>query len=439
MSAQTRSSEPVRLARADADLVRRDELLPGLATLLDPAAFLEALSRDLPDANPVAAEPLYLRYKPGTNCLVEYRVRAAGGREALLYAKTYGLDAASKLKKALRKPGVPGAFGVGRLVWEDRKTVVSFFPNDDRLEQLRGLTDEGKTRRLLGHVLPECPELREGRLAALRYKPERRYVARLTGTGGQGAALKLYTPGGYAQAERNALAFSETFKSTGPLRVARVLGRAEREGAIAFEWADGEPFEKTPTAGAAEKVGAALAELHAQGTRDLKYTTRQEEISSLNALAGAVSYTLPELLDGFYTLAARLSAQLLRERPLAVPIHGDFYDEQVLISASHVTILDLDRATLGDPATDLGNFAARLEYDALEGDLPGDLAANLEASLIAGYGGAGGDVLPEKVRLYKAVGLFRLAPEPFRSRRDGWAEKTGRILSRAAEVLEEGA
>lgn len=96
MSAQTRSSEPVRLARADADLVRRDELLPGLATLLDPAAFLEALSRDLPDANPVAAEPLYLRYKPGTNCLVEYRVRAAGGREALLYAKTYGLDAASK-------------------------------------------------------------------------------------------------------------------------------------------------------------------------------------------------------------------------------------------------------------------------------------------------------------------------------------------------------
>ena len=63
------------LSPADADLVRRDSALPGLATLLDPEAFLATLRQAMPAVGGVAASITYVRYKPGTSCLVGYRIQ----------------------------------------------------------------------------------------------------------------------------------------------------------------------------------------------------------------------------------------------------------------------------------------------------------------------------------------------------------------------------
>lgn len=42
------------------------------------------------------------------------------------------------------------------------------------------------------------------------------------------------------------------------------------------------------------------------------------------------------------------------------PIHRDFYPDQIVIDSSRVTICDLDLYRLGDPALDVGNFAAHV-------------------------------------------------------------------------------
>src|SRR5262245_9608618 len=101
------------LSPADAELVARDRGLPGLATLLDPDAFLEAVRKAAPGTCLESARLRYVRYKHGTNCLVAYRLDG-GGAPIDVYAKAHGLDAPEKLDKASERLGVVGALGRSR-------------------------------------------------------------------------------------------------------------------------------------------------------------------------------------------------------------------------------------------------------------------------------------------------------------------------------------
>src|SRR5262245_1026489 len=75
----------------DAILVARDRRLVGLALLLDDAAMTATLRSVAPSAGIESVEAHYLRYKPGTNCVCSYRVRA-DGVTTQLYAKAFAPD-----------------------------------------------------------------------------------------------------------------------------------------------------------------------------------------------------------------------------------------------------------------------------------------------------------------------------------------------------------
>lgn len=422
------------LTPADLDLVRKDRALPGLATLLDPDAFAAALAPHLSRTEPVTARSSYLRYKPGTNCLVSYRLQTPDA-EVIVHAKAHGPDTRDKIAKAKQKPETPGLLGAGRIFLEDENIVVSFFPNDAKLKSLPRIADTESRREVLRKLLPDSPELWDGALQTLRYKPERRYVARLLDDGESRVTLKTYTPEDYRAAEVNARAFAPG----GALRLARRLGRSARHNTVAFEWRRGLSLKTAlrdpgQDAGAVRTAGAALAGLHSQEGHGLEHPGREEEVDALiglhreiEFLCPALSGTMGELVE---PLVLRLSLQQFEHRP----IHGDFYDEQVLLSGEEATILDLDRATLGDPAADLGLFAAHLERDALRGELRVDQIEPLKAALIEGYRDAGGRVSGSQVDLYTIIGLLKLSPEPFRRRDPDWPEGIRAVLDRARDI-----
>src|SRR3989442_3500782 len=114
------------LSPPEADLVRRDGVLPGLATALDPDALLAALAPALPTADVRAASVRYVRYKPHTNCLVAYRLDLGGAESQTvdIHAKVHRLDAPEKLGKARQRAHVPRRLRVGRIVLQDRRLVV---------------------------------------------------------------------------------------------------------------------------------------------------------------------------------------------------------------------------------------------------------------------------------------------------------------------------
>src|SRR6185436_1142876 len=143
-------------------------------------------------------------------------------------------------------------------------------PNDSALKGLARVTDQQTREELFRGILPDRPDLWQGELEGLVYKPERRFVARLRGAGESLALVKVHALREYAGACDSA----GSFRSSGPLRVARRLGRSNHHHIVVHEWLSGEllrdrladeAFDLVSVA----QVGAALAELHRQSSKRL--------------------------------------------------------------------------------------------------------------------------------------------------------------------------
>jgi aminoglycoside phosphotransferase (APT) family kinase protein len=420
------------LSPADGDLVARDPGLPGLATLLDPDAFLEAVRQAAPGARLERARPRYVRYKRGTNCLVAYRLEGQGA-PIDVYAKAHGRDAPVKLDKAAERRGAVGALGCSRFAIADRGLVVSVFPNDSKLAALACLGDPTARRRLLSRILPRRQGLWDGALQTLRYKPERRYVARLAASDGEGVALKLYTDGSFAQVR----SIAKRYASRGRLRLPQRIGKRVRHAALALEWIEGESLPEAIAAGrgdACARVGEALAQLHADPGLELPLRSRQADAELATELAGSLATLWPPHGRRAAALAARIAADLPRDSGTCL-VHGDFYDRQVILCEDRVAILDLDRAVHASPFVDLGSFAARLLRHAALGELAASRVREALAGLLEGYQAASGARIPDGLAAYTALALLQLAAEPFREHAPEWPDRIAALLGCAEAVM----
>ncbi|WP_456429750.1 phosphotransferase [Rhodocaloribacter sp.] len=421
------------LTSHDFDLARRDTALPGLATLLDPEAFSEAIRRIAPAAG--SARPLYVRYKPGTNALFAFDLDVAG-ETVSVHAKAHRPADQVKFDKAAMRPAVPGPLGAGRLVLAPEGIVVSVFPNDAKLKSLERLADPERRRRLLARLFPGRPDLWDGNLECLRYKPERRYVACLRAGEARVAALKFFTGTGFASAHKRA----KTFTPSGPFRPVRVAASSSRHRILAFEWLPGRVLSEALATGAAargtlEHVGAALAHLHAVPGADLPMFTRREEAHVLRAVAESVAFLLPRSARRVRRLAERLIEALGRTPFECRALHGDFYAKQILVDGNETVFLDFDRSVRGDPATDPGTFLAHLERNRLRGELSEDAVEGACEALLEGYRREAPGLDERRVRPYTAAGLFQLTPHPFRFREPDWPARTEALLSRVEALL----
>lgn len=423
---------------ANAALVPRDPTLPGLATLLDPVAFTKALRLALPDVDVGEAQATYVRYKPGTNCVVAYQLTMAG-TALKIYAKTHRPDAHSKLQKARAHRSAPNLLGMEPLILDDHVIEVHGFPNDRKLKSLKYLASPQTQSILLRKLLADRPDLWGGTLHCLQYKPERRYVARLDVAQQPQAVLKFYTPYGYRVAKLAA----NRFTSQGCLRIVPLLHHSNRRHILSFEWLAGQRLREfivdvddTTSFNAMVLVGAALAELHAQSPKGLPYRTGDMDTASLQAQANMISHLCPQLATRATNLVKRLAALLADEPAVSRPIHGDFYDTQVLLTGDVVAILDLDEAVYGNPAADLGLFIAHLQQQVLCGALSANRVQALKDAILGGYRRqAKQQVTPHSIELYTAIGLMQLASHPFRLQQPDWAARIASILTQAEAVL----
>jgi len=159
-----------------------------------------------------------------------------------------------------------------------------------------------------------------------------------------------------------------------------------------------------------EAIGNALAALHAVSPpAALPVTTPALFLEQVRARVAAMCERVPEAAG----VLRRAFARLEREPPV-VPrapgvLHGDFGPAQLLWRGDRVVIFDFDRATLGDPALDLGNVLTQFRRSTLR--KPGRLGdfATLRATLIDAYARhAGADPgLADRVDWYERATLLR--------------------------------
>lgn len=421
------------LSPADADLVRRDTALPGLGALLEPARLTAMIRRVLPHFD-ARLDITYVRYKPGQSCLIGYRLTDANGT-SFVTATAMRRDAVGKQTKPLQQPIKDSLYGPGRLSFDENAILVSFFPNDDKLSSIERLTESFSWRHLLTKLLPDRTDLWNCCWEPIRYKPERRFVGRLTLNGTIRGSIKIYTEAGYESARVGASAFEdgETYQ------LPHVLGQSDRRHVLVFSWLPGrllavcmrEPkFEPASVA----YVGAALAELHSQPANALSHRQRSTGLTSLEQAAQWLAGVLPAIAKTTIALADRLIQRLQDEPPISKPIHGDFYANQVVLNRDNISFIDFDEAHRGDPACDLGAFIAHLESNAIRGHASPLLVEPMTHALLDGYRWRL-EMSDERVALFTATALLRLALHPFRSREAAWPETTQAILNRAEDIL----
>lgn len=411
----------------DANLVARDGRLPGLGPLLDADAFAAELDTALPDAGIRSARATYVRYKPHTSCLVGYRVRTAEGEQDV-YARAHRPGVVEKLESALKHAQRPSALGPGGALIAHLAVAVHVFPHDRRLTMLARLGDRARRRRVLRDALPERPDLWEPEVAPLRYKPERRWVARLDGGDGASAVLRLHRPNAGAPAV-------ELDPSIGP----RTLGRAPDRGLTVLEWVQGEALDRALAAGgpqafaALREAGRVLASLHGASAARLGRPRATCLAARLAASAESLAALSPLFATRARTLAERLPCAPA-DQPVLV--HGDFSIDQVVAAPDVVRLIDLDAARLDEPTADLGSFIADLEARVLDGALSSRVAAAAAAALLEGYREAHGPGAVEGPTLARhvAAGVLLRATEPFRTRDPAWGRRTFDYLRRAEEL-----
>jgi hypothetical protein len=423
------------LTLADSEVVRRAPAIPGLGLLLDPESFVAALECALPGVDLGIAQITYVNYKPGVKCIVGYQLQL-GTATVELYAKAMRVDARSKLRRVRKHSAVQGPLGPGRMVLDDHAIAVFVFPNDRRVKALNAVADPELRRCLLREVMPDRPDTWDGTIRRLHYRPEVRYVAQLLDGGTPQAALKVYAEPCY----RAAITNSNAFHSRGPLRIVREIGHSSRHCALLFEWQDGcllrgllaEPQFKL---GTVATVGAALAELHAQEPNGLRRRMPRSDVAKLLSVRDELGALCADFAGCTHDLAERLASRLLAEPLLDRPIHGDFSAQQILVDGDKVAFLDFDTAARGNPASDLGNFIAKLERAVIHGKLSPDRLKLVHQALLDGYRAVTRGPIPGCVELHTAASLFRFALHPFRRRMTNWPEQTQAILARVDAIL----
>jgi aminoglycoside phosphotransferase (APT) family kinase protein len=410
------------------NLAKRDEGIAGLGTILAPERLAESIHARLGRATIDDIRLDYIRYKPGINCIARYVVKA-GGQTVNAYAKAHGPDAPCKMEKAGIRQTSETVLGPGRILLENESVVFSMFPNDSKLKAIQALAVEGAKERLLRRVFGRDSLWQEGDFdQPLNYKPERRYVVRIKHPSGDLAILKFHTPQDYQRILSN--------KHT-----SNVIGHSGRRAVFAHRWLAGDTLKDRCNSGRlrAEHIGAAasaLAEFHNGTTESHAATDRSIQLSAIHTLGAQIGFLLPRLRTRASRTAKALGSWLAAEEPIFSPVHGDFYDEQVVIRGKEAILIDLDEVRLDDPLVDLGNYAAHMERDVISGRLSSVQCQQHLRTLVSAYESERGGVSERRLRLYVALSLFRLVQQPFRDFEQCWPERIQENLERVENLIE---
>lgn len=246
------------------------------------------------------------------------------------------------------------------------------------------------------------------------YTPDRRAVVRYRTTDGRTYFGKLYRSGRSERAFEWVMHLRES-GLTGCL--AEPVARIPELEMIVWRDVEGSLLgNEYPHAGyrnGLRLAGHALRKLHdasrSNDTDDqaLDRRTLSDEwevarayVEQVNALTGTSS---GELQDCSAELAGRMGAwEAFEPRTL----HGDFHDNQVIVADSTATLLDLDQRVHGDPAIDVGNFLAHIDFRIAYAEADDDPKPYATAFL-GGYGDVSDDSFQRRVLCSHAVSLLR--------------------------------
>lgn len=427
-----------------------DPALPDLPVLLDGAATAVLLETYLADFSTGRLDladcvPVYVRYKPGTSALIQYRLQLRDTSSGEIHPTTAFFRMFSDEHGAQQW----GRRSFGRLLAQaeafhpappraraaylpEMRALLQVYPIDRDLKPLVRVAAPAQIQAALQEVLVAglgAPAAQPGDL--IRYKPARKALLRVPWEGGpvDAAYVKVLSDDRGAMLAR--AAESLTF---GGLRTPQVLAHQVEDRVIVHEAIAGVPLSALrgtqDYCDAMAPAAEALARLHASNVPELFAHTLAVEVSVVRIACETVRTLSPPLAARMDTLAMEVTDALLAEPEREATLHGDFYDDQVLVDGGELAVIDLDEIRRGHPLIDVGNMLAHLTV----ADARGVPMAEARGAFLAASEYGDEAALPG----FETAALLKLAVGPFRRLEADWPEAMERIVVCAESCLRAG-
>jgi ATP-binding cassette, subfamily B, bacterial len=402
-----------RLARGARSL---DPALPQLERLLDPEEMRAVLARSLPTGAELDAVTVSrVAYKPHETVAVHYRAAVDGAEHDVVATGIAGVDLAERAQRSRyrelahraedRAPAPPLTYDA------EARVLVTWLPFDPRLPALAEPPAELLVRlRAAGAEVEGAPEPE-----LVGYKPRGRAVLRL-----DGHVLKAYgrerqfdaALRGLLTASRELDLRTGDFAAALPelrLTAQRAVGGTRPEAALDV----------------AREAGALVAGLQ-RARVALEVAPPERQLAAAARKAAVIDAVLPRLHSRLGRLVHRLG-ESAPSAGHAVPAHGDFHVDQLLVSREGIAVVDFDGLSLAAPALDLATYAA----DVVRGrDADLDAVHDVLEPLLAGYGSR-----PADLDWHLAVAILARAAHPFQRQVPGWEERVEAMVGVAEAML----
>jgi hypothetical protein len=394
----------------------RDARLPELEILLA-AGIPEPLEAVMGavGVTVAAAEAVQVSHWPGRSVTVRYKTELIGS----------GLQGQHQLV------AIGGKVPDGVAVVEDgsRRIGIWRVPHDPFLPGLAAAMDPPAAAGLMAR-LGVPGERCETRLVA--YRPGKRAVVHVAATQASSRTgsvyLKLLPPG---QIER---LHDQHRRIALVLPIPQSLGISREHGLVALRTLSGITLRQALIKGSEAPAPEAVLALPALLPEPDSRVTAASPIERAASVAGMLSFLLPERSRQIAGLLDQIGQENCEAN---VPVHGDFYESQVMVDGGRVVgMLDIDTFGWGrpadDPATLLGHLAV------LDQSTPAAQVRSFASRLIQLCDRT---LDPIDLRLRVAAVVLGLATGPFRVQRANWPELTrarldlaGRWCASAARV-----
>jgi hypothetical protein len=389
-----------------------DRDLPGAADVLADAG-VERVARFLDERGlePHRVEPAQAHYRPGRWLAVCFRTGAVDRSSGRPLCPTVTVEC---------RAGEPDTIWV--------------FPEDPALPGLAAAADADLVRRRLR------PRTAKVTVEPMRYRPRRRAVLRYRLDNGRVLFGKVVKPA----RGRRLLGLADALRPTG-LRLALPAGRVA-PGALVLPWLPGTSLRDLLLTGGVlpppERIAALSAELHRRcsplsGEFAADRSAARRRVDPGTALCAA--QVVARLLPGEGCAAGRVAEAVIGWAEEAEPseewvVHGDLYENQVLVDGDSLGLIDLDDLGRGDPLLDAANFCAHLLVLGASGSLRAAVILRYREELRTAFCRVL-DADPAALAWREAYCLLRLVSGPFRVLHPEWPRRMADRLALATEVL----
>ena len=133
------------------------------------------------------------------------------------------------------------------------------------------------------------------------------------------------------------------------------------------------------------EAGTVTSQLHQTRLTGLSAITPDETIAQLSAAASLLSQVRPECGDDAQSLVRLLISKLPPIELQTATLHGDLHLKNLLATTDGVALLDLDNLCAGDPAREIGSLTAMLYHHFLTGRISRQMADESAEHFIAGW------------------------------------------------------